>query len=120
MGSLGSPPGRWVGPGRMAGPEPVLGDPEALPCRPDRLDQLPFAHARAAGDLELPGLGVQLGPVAVFEIVTRASAPRASARRLATEVPLCGPGQVRDRAPLGCRLLRLLDVPLRGGGLLLR
>src|SRR6476659_6896480 len=86
----------------------------------DRVDELPLAHARPAGDVQLLRLGVELRPVAVLEGTPGLPTARTPSRRLRAEVAPRALRQVRDRPLLPRRPLRLLDVALRGGRLLVR
>src|SRR5438045_4183515 len=88
------------------------------PRAPDRLDQVPLAHLRAARDvLALRNL-VQLLAIAVLERVAGLAAAPAAARRLLPELAARALRQVSDGALTGRGAASLLDVALGGLSLL--
>src|SRR6266508_5564935 len=80
---------------------------------PDRLDEVPLAHLRAALDALLLSELVELLAVPVLQRVTRLTAALPGSRRLLAQPPPRARRQVRDRALALRALLGLLDVLLR-------
>src|SRR5919204_3435004 len=91
----------------------VRAPPTAGSARPaDRVDQIPLAHLRAAGDVALHGDLVQLLAIAVLERVPGPTATLPTPRRLLAESAAGRSGQVGDGSLAPRRLARLLDVAL--------
>src|SRR5437763_10473129 len=79
----------------------------------NRVDEIPLAHPRAAGDVPFLRDLVQLLPVAVLQRVTRLAAAPGALARLRLQPAPGALGQVRDR-PFGARRrLRLLHISAR-------
>src|SRR5581483_2059252 len=87
---------------------------------PQRLDQVPLPHLRAAGDVPLLRQLVELLAVAVLERGGGRTAATTPLLRLLDEAPPRPLGHVGDRALPRRRRLRLLHVALRGLDLLPR
>src|SRR5919204_1776228 len=79
----------------------------------DRLDQIPLAHLRAAGDVLVLGDLIQLLAVAILERVTCLAAPLTTTGPLLAELAARALRKPRDRALPPCRLPCLLHVSLR-------
>src|SRR5437763_14154181 len=80
---------------------------------PDRVDQFPFAHLRAALDVLFLRQFIELLPIPILERVPRLAATPAPLRRLLAELAPGALGQMGDRPLPARRLLRLLHVLLR-------
>src|SRR5439155_3180749 len=80
----------------------------------DRLDQIPLAHLRAAGDVLVLGELVQLLAIAILERVAGLAAALPASSRLLAELAAGALREPRDRALPPRRLLRFRDVSLRG------
>src|SRR4029450_4210543 len=81
-------------------------------------DQVPLAHARASGDVQLLRPFVELRPIAVLERGAGPPSAGAASGGLLPERPSRALRQLRDRAFGAGGALRLADVALRGPGLL--
>src|SRR6266516_1207069 len=110
------------GAGRIgaASAAPIHGKDVSSASRADRVDQVPLAHLRAAGDAFLLRDLVERLAVAVLQRVTGPAAALAPARSLLAQAAPSGRREVGDRSLPLRRLLRLLDVALRGLDLLPR
>src|SRR6184192_4015397 len=86
----------------------------------DRVDEIPLAHLRAAGDALLLRDLVELRAVAILERVPRLAAAFPPSLRLLLQAAARTRGKMGDRPLLLRGPLRLLDVPLRRLCLLLR
>src|SRR5215216_7073743 len=80
----------------------------------DRLDQIPLAHFRAAGDVLVLGDLVQLLAIAIFERAAGLAPALTASSRLLAELATRALRKPRDRALPPRRLLCLADVPLCG------
>src|SRR5919198_6368019 len=79
----------------------------------DRLDQIPLAHLRAAGDVLVLGDLVQLLAIAILERMPCLAAALTTASRLLAELAARALRKPRDRALAPRRLSCLLHVSLR-------
>src|SRR6266511_2710041 len=80
----------------------------------DRLDQIPLAHLRTAGDVLVLGDLVQLLAIAILERAAGLAAALTASGRLLAELAARALRKPRDRALPPRRLLCLLHVLLRG------
>src|SRR5437773_9896555 len=80
----------------------------------DRLDQIPLAHLRAAGDVLVLGDLVQLLAIAILERAAGLAPALTASSRLLAELAARALRKPRDRALPSCRLLSLPDASLRG------
>src|SRR5437660_12119743 len=85
----------------------VIGPPPLSMRLANRLDQVPLAHLRAAGDLLRLGDLVELLPVAVLQCLSGLAAPLAAFDSLLDEAAACLLRQMRDRPLPRRRRLRL-------------
>src|SRR5206468_828871 len=97
----------------------LLGHVKPLPCPgsatlADRLDQIPLAHLRAAGDVLVLGDLVQLLAIAILERTAGLAPALTASSRLLAELAARALREPRDRALPPRRLLCLADISHRG------